>query len=484
MISPEGFRGLRVAVIGAAREGTALAGALVHWGAEVTLSDIKSAEALEKHLSRLEGLDLRLALGGELPDLRNTDVLMLSPGVPPSAPVVRDARSLGLPISSEPRLFTQLCSAPIVGITGSSGKTTTTTLTGKMYAAEGRNVWVGGNIGTPLIDRLLTEEDPDVAVLELSSYQLELFSPEYQGPAVEQRRSEASRAISVTGWSPRVAAITGITPNHLDRHSSMDEYARAKSNILAHQDSGDWAVLNLDNERTREMVPQARGRVLLFSLQEPVSQGAFLRADALVLRSDGRERTICDRSEIRLRGQHNLANVLAAACCSAAGGASLGAIRSVATSFTGVPHRLEVVRRRGNVMFVNDSIATSPERAIAALRSYAEPLVLLAGGRDKHLPWDQWADLVLQRVRAVVAFGEATPIIERALVEARARQYGVAVDQTTLHCTDSLERAVGKAVEIAVPGDVVLLSPGGTSFDAFEDFEARGRRFRELVAAL
>ena len=484
MVSPEGFRGLRVAIIGAAREGTALARALVHWGAKVTLSDIKSAEALAKHLSGLKGLDLRLALGGSLPDLAETDVVMLSPGVPPSAPVVRDARRRGLPISSEPRLFTQFSSAPIVGITGSSGKTTTTILTGKMYAAEGRSVWVGGNIGTPLIDRLLTDEHPDMAVLELSSFQLELFSPEYQGPGVEQSRSEASRVISVAGWSPHIAAVTGITPNHLDRHPSMADYVRAKSNILAFQEPADWAVLDLDNERTREMASQARGRVLLFSLEQSVPQGAFVRGDELVLRFEGRERTICESSEIKLRGQHNVANVLAAACCSAVGAVSLEAIHSVATTFAGVPHRLEVVRRRRDVVFVNDSIATSPERAVAALRSYTEPLVLLAGGRDKHLPWEEWADLVTGRVRDVVAFGEAVPIIERALQEARERKHGGGVVPTTLHCTDTLERAVNKAAEIAVPGDVVLLSPGGTSFDAFEDFEARGRRFRELVAAL
>jgi len=481
-ICPEGLRGLRATIIGAAREGTALARYLAQCGARVTLSDSKPAQALAKHLVGLEGLDVRLTLGTLPTDFAEVDVLFLSPGVPPSASIVCQARNQGLPMSSEPRLFTQLCPAPIVGITGSSGKTTTTALTGEMFAAEVSPTWVGGNIGKPLIERLLEDQPPAFAVMELSSFQLELFSPDYQGPMIGQRRSPASRAISVEGWSPHVAVITNITPNHLDRHPSMADYVRAKSHIVAFQGSDDWAVLNLDNEYTPELASRAGGQVLHFSLERPVAQGAFLRDEELVLRFGGAERVLCHASALRLRGAHNVANTLAAACAAQAGEVSLDAMRSVATSFTGVAHRLEVVRKWQDVLFVNDSIATSPERAIAALRSYEEPLVLLAGGRDKHLPWDQWAGVVLGRVRVVVAFGEAVPIIERALREGRAKQ-GNGMG-TILHLVDSLEQAVATAAEVAQPGEVVLLSPGGTSFDAFEDFEARGARFRELVAAL
>jgi UDP-N-acetylmuramoylalanine--D-glutamate ligase len=480
-MSPEMLRGLKAMVIGAAREGTALARYLVRCGAQVTLSDSKPAHALAKHLTG-EGLDVRLILGALPTDLSDVDVLFLSPGVPPSAEIVRQARERGLPISSEPRLFTQLCPAPIAGVTGSSGKTTTTALTGEMYATGDSTTWVGGNIGRPLIERLLEAQRPQFVVMELSSFQLELFSPEYQGPTVNERRSQASRAISVEGWSPHIAVITNITPNHLDRHPSMADYVRAKSHIVAFQRRNDWAVLNLDNEYAPELASRTQGQVLHFSLERPVAQGAFLRGEELVLRFGGGECVLCHLSAIKLRGAHNVANILAAACAALAGGVSLEAMRAVAANFTGVAHRLEVVRKWRDILFVNDSIATSPERAIAALRSYQEPLVLLAGGRDKHLPWEQWADVVLSRVRVVVAFGEAVPIIEHALRERRAqRSNGPA---TLLHTVDSLEQAVAIATQIAQPGEVVLLSPGGTSFDAFEDFEARGARFRELVATL
>lgn len=477
----ENLRGLKALIIGAAREGTALARFLVRCGAQVTLSDSKPAQALAKHLAGM-GPEVRLILGASPADLSEFDVLFVSPGVPPSAEIVCRAREQGLPISSEPRLFTQLCPAPIVGITGSSGKTTTTTLIGEMYAASGALTWVGGNIGRPLIEKLLEAQHPEWVVMELSSFQLELFSPDYQGPGVNERRSQASRVISLEGWSPHIAVITNITPNHLDRHPSMADYMRAKSHIVAFQSPADWAVLNLDNAYTLELAARTPARILYFSLERPVPQGAFLRGEELVLHLDDKEQTLCPLSAIKLRGMHNVANILAAACAAWAGGVSLEAMRTVASTFAGVAHRLEEVRRWRNILFVNDSIATSPERAIAAIRAYQEPLVLLAGGRDKHLSWEQWADVVLDRVRVVVAFGEAVPIIERALRERRAQRGDGAT--TLLYTADSLEQAVTTAAQVARPGEVVLLSPGGTSFDAFEDFEARGARFRELVAAL
>jgi len=484
MISPESLRGLKAAIIGMGREGTALARYLVHCGAQVTLSDIKSADELRDRLATLEGLDLRLRLGGNPSDLLEADVLFVSPGVPPSAAIVAQARERGVPISSEPRLFTQICTAPVVGITGSSGKSTTTALAGRMYAASGKRVWVGGNIGVPLTGKLLEEDLPEVAVMELSSFQLELFSPDYQGASVELRRSDASRAIATGGWSPHVAAITNISPNHLNRHPSMADYVQAKFQIMAHQQPDDWAVLSLDDAVTSGMTSRAAGRVLHFSLQQEVGEGAFLRSERLVLRLDAQEQTLGHASEIKLRGRHNLANVLAAACCAMAGGVSLEAMRSVAVSFFGIEHRLEEVREWRGIVFVNDSIATSPERAIAAIRSFEEPLLLLAGGRDKHLPWDAWADLVLERVRVLVAFGEAAPIVTDALAEARGRRREGEQGHLEVRSVGSLEQAVAEAAELARAGDVILLAPGGTSFDAFEDFRARGNRFRALVQAL
>jgi len=481
------LHGLRATIVGAAREGTALARFLAHRGVAVTLSDAKPREALREPLDDLDGQGVRLVLGVAQPDLEGADVVFISPGVPPAAPVVQDARRRGIPISSEPRLFTQIVGAPVVGITGSSGKTTTTALVGEMlrnevhFAGDGRTVWVGGNIGSPLIGRLLDEASPDIVVMELSSFQLELFRPEYQGPSVERERSAASRAISTDGWSPHVAAVTNITPNHLDRHASMAEYAEAKAAIVAFQGPGDWAVLNAEDAYTGMLVTRTPAEVLQFSLSGAVAQGAYLGGERLVLRYEGRERTLCRTDDIRLRGRHNVANILAAACCAAAAGADIEAMRNAAATFPGVPHRLEVVRVWRGATYVNDSIATSPERAVAALRSFEQPVVLLAGGRDKHLPWEEWAEVTLDRARAVVGFGEAAPLIERVLREAVARRGGLT--EVPLHTEESLECAVERAAALARPGDVVLLSPGGTSFDAFADFEARGARFRELVAS-
>ena len=454
---------------------------LSHCGAQVTLSDTKTAAQLGETARALTELPIRLCLGATPEDLLEADILFLSPGVPPYAQIVQDARARGVPISSEPRLFTQLCEAPVVGITGSSGKTTTTALTGEMLKADGRNTWVGGNIGVPLTDQLIDNPQPEIVVMELSSFQLELFSPDYQGQNVHAHRSAASQTISIEGWSPPIAAITNITPNHLDRHPSMEDYARAKSIILAHQKPNDWAILNADDAGTAAMVQDAKGRCLTFSLHDKVSQGGFLQGGHLLLRFAGQETRLCAIGEVKLRGRHNLANILAAACCAIAAGAEPAAICQAATTFAGVPHRLEPVRTWHGALFINDSIATSPERAIAALRAYDEPLILLAGGRDKHLPWHQWAECAREKARVIIAFGEAAPLVEKALAEAKAGQTGPAPD---LCVVDTMDQAVSQAADLAHPGDIVLLSPGGTSFDAFKDFAARGQRFRDLVAAL
>jgi UDP-N-acetylmuramoylalanine--D-glutamate ligase len=469
--------GLRAAVIGVAREGTALARYLATSGATVTLSDVKPATQLEEALRGLDGLPIRLALGGHPPDLLEVDVLFLSPGVPLTAPVVRQARERGIPIGSEPRLFVQMFEGPVVGITGSSGKTTTTTLIGRMLGASGRHVWVGGNIGMPLIGQLAEEEHAELAVMELSSFQLELFRPETQGETVESMRSDASRAVSIEAWSPRIAVVTNITPNHLDRHPSMDNYIWAKATVVDYQRQGDWAVLNRDDENAYGFRGRTAADIALFSLVEPVEQGAYLAGDMLRLRLAGRDEALCRRDAIRLRGQHNAANMLAAACAAHAAGADVAAIRSVATEFEGVPHRLEVVRHWKGITFVNDSIATTPERAIAAMRAFAEPLILLAGGRDKHLPWDRWAEWVQCKARVAILFGEGASLIRDALAK---------VDRlaTVLYQCADLPAAVAVARDVAQPGEVVLLSPGGTSFDAYTDFEARGLAFRQLVESL
>ncbi len=457
------YAGRRVTIIGLAREGTALARFLAEQGAIVTASDLRTAEALAESLAALEGLPIRFVLGGHPEHILETDTLFLSPGVPLEAPIVAEARRRGVPISSETRLFTQLCPAPIVGITGSSGKTTTTALTGEMLKAAGFRTWVGGNIGQPLIGYLGQMEAGDRVVMELSSFQLEIMR-----------------------WSPPIAAILNVTPNHLDRHPSMEAYIAAKENILRYQWAGDVAVLGYDNPVTRELAGRCRGRVLFFSQHSPVDEGAGLRDERIVVRLAGQEWDICATSDIRLLGRHNVDNVLAACALAAAAGAKAEALAAVATSFTGVAHRLELVRELNGVRYYNDSIATTPERTVAALRSFEAPIILLAGGRDKHLPWQEMAELTLRRVRHLILFGEAAPIIERAVAQITPdfRSLGDFGSLESVRRVATLEEAVAVAARLARSGDVVLLAPGGTSFDAFRDFAARGERFRELVKAL
>lgn len=479
------YAGLRATVLGAARQGLAVSRFLLAQGARVTLSDQRPAEQLASAIAGLKAFaaehsaaEPRFALGGHpLNLLDETDLLLLSGGVSPGIPIAEEARRRRIPLTNDGALTLRHCPVPVVGITGSAGKTTTTTLTGLMLEAAGFRAHVGGNIGTPLIDRLNEIAPGDKVVMELSSFQLELMDR-----------------------SPAIAAILNITPNHLDRHPSMSHYAAAKANIAKYQERGDVIALSADDALTGPWLQSGRVRIeagagqeevyfplqamaVGFSLQRELTEGGFLRGERLILRCAGRtDATICDVSEVRLRGRHNLLNILAAACLASAAGAPVEAIRSVATTFEGVEHRLEIVRRRDGVTWVNDSIATAPERTIAAIRAFDEPLVLLLGGRDKNLPWGELAGAIQTgNVRAVVLFGEAAGLIDRALADAAARLGKASVP--IARCAD-LPAAAQAAAEVAQPGDVALLAPGGTSFDAYADFAARGEHFRKLVEAL
>jgi UDP-N-acetylmuramoylalanine--D-glutamate ligase len=420
-------------------------------------------------------------------------------------------------VSNDALLTLQRSPAPAIGITGSSGKTTTTTLVGLMLNDEGGmmndesrmmnserdvpahsdssfiihpssfHVWVGGNIGVPLVDKLAQVGAEDWLVMELSSFQLELFDDVSYGQAT----------------SPRVAAVLNVTPNHLDRHPSMAHYTAAKANLLRWQEPRDIAVLGADDAVTGAWLRSGRvdiaagpgqtarsfplaGRLLGFGLEEPAGEGCWLVRDAragfphptLVLRMDGREQPVLPAQVVRLRGRHNLLNVAAACAIGAAAGAEPSAMAAVASSFAGVAHRLELVRERDGVRWYNDSIATAPERAAAALRSFDEPIVLLAGGRDKKLPWGDFARLARQRVRVLILFGEAAGLIHEAVAAEPGDD-----DLRIVRCAD-LAEAVTAAAHTTQPGDVVLLSPGGTSFDAYKDFAARGEHFRALVNGL
>ncbi|MEW5961787.1 MAG: UDP-N-acetylmuramoyl-L-alanine--D-glutamate ligase, partial [Chloroflexota bacterium] len=405
---------------------------------------------------------------------------------------LQQARSRRLPLSTESRLFCRLCPAPIVAITGSSGKTTTTTLVGRMLQVEAETgqsglgqVWVGGNIGQPLIERVDQIRSTDRVVMELSSFQLEYFQPALnQAVEVEAYAGPQAAALAglLAGWSPPIAAILNITPNHLDRHPSMKHYVQAKRALVDYQGENEALIISLDNDLTRTIGYQFGDRTRWFSLKAQMPGGAGLAEERIVLfGKNGAQQEVARIAEVKLRGRHNLSNILAACLLAREAGASLDAMRQVITTFTGVEHRLEPVRDRKQVRYYNDSIATSPERMGAALHSFDEPIVLLAGGRDKHLPWDEAARLIVRKTRQVLLFGEATEIIAHAIQQARQEISGV---DTTIHRCVNLEEAVHLSTVVAQPGDVVLLSPGCASFDQFKDFADRGRRFKELVQQL
>ncbi len=446
-----------VVILGLARQGKALARFFAGLGLPVVVSDRRSPGTLSEELEALSDCEIAYVLGDHpLSLLDDARLLCLSGGVPADLPLVLEARRRGIPVSNDAQEFLRRCPAPVIGITGSAGKTTTTSLVGAMLRETGLTTWVGGNIGNPLLNDLDAIRAEDRVVMELSSFQLEIMDV-----------------------SPPVAAVLNVTPNHLDRHKTLEAYAAAKGQILAHQRREDVAVLGHDDPGARALAALTPAELRFFSVQVEVEEGAFLREDALILRRAGVETEVCRRSDLRLRGAHNVQNALAAIVLGAAGGASVEAMRRAIAAFKGVTHRLEEVRAHQGVLWVNDSIATAPERTLAALEAFTEPVVLLAGGRDKDLPWEDFARRVTERVRVLVLFGEAT-----ALIEAQVREHGQGEGLKEIVRAGTLEHAVAAAAERARPGEVVLLSPGGTSFDAYQDFAARGEHFRQLVAAL
>jgi UDP-N-acetylmuramoylalanine--D-glutamate ligase len=464
------WNGKRVLILGAARQGLALARWLSIHGAHVTLSDMRSADELSVARESLAKYSVDWALGGHPLDLLDsTDVVCISGGVPLTLPIVADAIKRGIPLSNDSQVFMEVVPCKTIGITGSAGKTTTTTLVGRMAKvpyenAEGKrqkeestafrvlpSAYVGGNLGDPLLNYVDDMKPEDIAILELSSFQLDQMT-----------------------LSPNIAAILNITPNHLDRHGTMDAYTAAKSRILEFQSQDDVAVLGCDDSGAWNLRTRVKGKLLTFSLNDLGDglNGTYVKDDLLNLRDGKMNISLMPRTKILLRGEHNVRNVLAAFAIGYASGFSIEAMVNVVEGFRGVPHRLELVRELRGVRWYNDSIATAPERTIAAIRAFEEPIVLLLGGRDKNLPWDGLMQLVGERVDHVVLFGEAAEKIQET-----ANSLGLGKSRCTLSRVNGLHEAVLKAAEVAKPGDVVLLSPGGTSFDEFKDFEERGERF-------
>lgn len=451
--------GKRVLIIGAARQGLALARYLAGQNAHVTLNDRQSAAQLQPAIEQIAGSGVEWVLGEHpLHLLDHTDLVCVSGGVPLTLPLIQAAIEKGIPLTNDSQIFMEIVRAPVVGITGSAGKTTTTSLFGRMAAAEiqpPRRAWVGGNIGNPLIEFAADIAPNDLVIQELSSFQLELMTT-----------------------SPHVAAVLNITPNHLDRHADMADYTRAKSRILAHQNSSDVAVLNRDDAGSWNLRRELHGELVSFGLEKSDLLGSqvYLQDGAIFAEVQGEASRLFETNLVSLRGAHNLMNVLAACALAVACNFSTAAMIAGVRGFTGVKHRLQLVRLVNGVNWYNDSIATAPERTLAAVHSFDEPIILLLGGRDKNLPWQPLAEEIHKRVRHVVIFGEASAKIAAALGTPRSGEALVSVTRV-----DSMPAALEKAAHLAAPGDVVLLSPGCTSYDAFKDFEARGEAFIEWV---
>ena len=469
------WNGTRVLILGAARQGLALARWLSIHGAKVTLSDTRGAEELRVARESLAEFQIDWALGGHPLELLNsTDVLCPSGGVPLTLPIVAEAIKRGIPLSNDSQIFMEVVPCKTIGITGSAGKTTTTTLVGRMaklaYPESGTqkaepssfsrhpSSFVGGNIGDPLLNYVDQMKPEDIAVLEISSFQLEQMT-----------------------ISPNIAAILNVTPNHLDRHGTMEAYIAAKARILEFQSKNDAALLGRDDKGAWNLRNKVNGKLFTFSLHELDEglDGAYYHDGLLNLRDGNAYLPLMMREKVLLRGDHNVANVLAAFAIGHAVGFPLDAMLEAVEDFRGVPHRLELVRELNGVHWYNNSIATAPERTIAVIHAFDEPIVLMLGGRDKNLPWEELMQLVSVRVDHVVIFGEAADKIQRTV-----DNLGLSQKRFTLSRANGLQEAVRQAAEVAEAGDVVLLSPGGTSFDEFKDFEERGERFRTWVQEL
>ena len=451
----ESLKDKRVLVLGVGVSNRPLVRLLLRYGIDVCCCDKTPREKLDAELLELEAQGAKLHLGEHYLDGLSGDVVFRTPGLHPDTPQIKALRDDGAVITSEMEAFFSVCPARIIAVTGSDGKTTTSTLISELLKKQGFRVWLGGNIGTPLLDQADNMEPTDRVVLELSSFQLMYFP-----------------------YSPQTAVITNLSPNHLDIHRDMAEYVAAKENLYLHQKADDILILNRDNPVTHSFAPKAKGQVFEFSRQTEPEHGVFLR-DGVIWRKGEKLERLLDQSDILLPGIHNVENYMAAIL--AVGDlVSVETIREVARSFGGVEHRIELVREKDGVRYYNDSIASSPTRTIAGLRSFDQKLILIAGGYDKHVPFEPLGPEIVEHVKTLILTGATAPTIEAAVLAAPNYAPG---SPAILHEEDFYE-AVRLSSRIAQPGDVVILSPAGPAFDKFKNFMVRGQEFKKTVQAL
>jgi UDP-N-acetylmuramoylalanine--D-glutamate ligase len=493
-IQKDSFKNKRVTVMGLGLfgGGVGITKFLVSQGADVTVTDLKNTEELSQSLKLLDDLPVRFRLGQHLDeDFSNTDLLIVNPAIPHNSRFLQIARDNDVCIDTELNIFFRLCPAPIMGVTGSNGKTTTTSLLGDMLKAAGINAWVGGNIGISLLEHIDEIKTDDVVVLEISSFQLD--------------------NLSKIKMSPHVSIVTNIAPNHLDRHKDMADYIDAKKSIIRYQEKDDYTILNYDDPVLRKWESECKGNVLWFSAEKDLKQGVFLRNNEIIIDYDSKRNAISCLSQVKIKGIHNIQNIMAAVCAANVMSADVEAIKNAIINFQGIEHRLEFISTINGVQYYNDSKATTPEAAIAGIRAFSKPIefaqsqagnvikgeqrnhpssppleggdkgevILIAGGYDKEVSLDQLALECAKNTKCVILIGKTAKNINELIQDAKGEKA-----QPEVYLATSLDESVRKASSVAETGDVVLLSPACASYDMFPNYEERGKRFKELVAKL
>ena len=450
-------KGKKIAFCGIGKSNLPLIYKFIEKGAEVYACDRRDRSQLAPgQAEELESAGAKLILGDGYLNNLNVDIIFRTPGMNYFLPELTEARKKGIVVTSEMEVFFDLCPCKIFAVTGSDGKTTTTTLIATMLKEQGYTVHLGGNIGTPLLPIIEEISENDIAVAELSSFQL-----------ISMRKS------------PDVSVVTNVAPNHLDVHKTMDEYIDAKKNIFMHQNAFTRTVLNADNEITASFADEVRGTLSYFSYNSPVSRGAYLDGDDICVADKNGVVKIMNKHEIRIPGEHNVENYLAA-ISAVWGYVDVETIVKVAREFGGVEHRIEFVREKDGVKYYNDSIATSPTRTIAGLKAFNQKLIVLAGGYDKHIPFEPLAPYAVEKIKVLILTGPTADAIEKAIRS----------DKNFDNCgmeilrSENLEQSVKMAHEIAKEGDIVSLSPACASFDAYPNFEERGNHYKKLVNEL
>ena len=448
----ENICGKRVAICGIGTNNTPVVLQFLKAGAHVIACDKRSEEELGDTAIQLREAGASLCLGEHYLDDLNVDLVLRTPGMKPYLPQFEDARARGVQVTSEMELFFELCEAPIYAVTGSDGKTTTTTIVAGLLDAAGVKTFVGGNIGRALLPYVEEIHSSDAAVVELSSFQL-------------------------TGMtqSPHVAIVTNVAPNHLDWHTDMQEYIDAKLNLVSHQTANDRAILNLDNAITADYAAHCPAPVWQFSRRNKVEKGCWLNDNGDIIYSEnGVDTTIMNAADIKIPGVHNIENYMAA-ISAVWGTVKPEVIKQFAKAFGGVAHRCELIRERNGVRWYNDSIGSSPSRTIAGLKAFSQKVILIAGGYDKHIPYDPLGPIAAETVKAAILMGATAPAIEEAIRDN---------SDMPIYRVSGMEEAVNTAAEIAMDGDIVFMSPASASFDMYKNFEVRGNHFRDLVNGL